>query len=130
MLKKFFNICKVGNIEEVRKALTAGADPTQKVDQRGNTALHAAAIGGQLVVVELLLEQPGVDVNAATEKGHTVLLMAAGLGHMEILALLLRQPGLDLNLGILEQEPSTLQLIEGTRRCSRTCLPTQTLIQM
>ena len=69
MLTKFVNICKVGNIEEVRKALTAGADPTQKVDQRGRTALHAAAKGGHLVVVELLLEQPGVDVNAATDRG-------------------------------------------------------------
>ena len=96
--EKLYNMCIVGNIEEVRKALTGGVDPTQKVGQSGFTALHAAAKGGHLVVVELLLEQPGVDVNAATDRGFTVLHITAGFGHMEILALLLRQPGLDLNV--------------------------------
>ena len=54
----------------------------------------AAAFGHQEVVV-LLLQQPGIDTNAADLQGWTALHFAASNGQEEIVALLLDHPGIE-----------------------------------
>ena len=95
--KEFFEMCSEGKIEELRKALARGTNPNKKLDTDGSTALHAAAVRGHLEVVALLLQQPQVDVNVATNNGSTALHLSAFRGHLEVVALLLQQPQIDLN---------------------------------
>ena len=72
--KKLYNMCRDGAIEEVRMSLARGGDPNKKMmGWDGRTALHAAAGQGHQEVVALLLEQPGVCVNATDNHGVTAL---------------------------------------------------------
>ena len=54
-----------------------------------------AALSGHQEVVALLLQQPGMDTNAADENGWTVLHFVASNGQEEVLALLLDHPGIE-----------------------------------
>jgi ankyrin repeat protein len=58
---------------------------------------HPLNFDGLLHVVELLLKQPGIDVNHADEYGYTALIWASVKGHLNIVELLLEQPGIDVN---------------------------------
>ena len=59
--------------DDIAAALLAkGASPL-KTDGQGRTALHLAAHNGNDDLVKLLLEQPGVDINAVDDFGRTAL---------------------------------------------------------
>ena len=60
-----------GNIEAVRKHLSAGTNVNEK-DNIGNTPLHLAAGFGQTEIIVLLITK-GADVNAKTAIGFTPL---------------------------------------------------------
>ena len=62
---------RTGNIEDVKKHLSAGADVNEK-DKHGLTPLHLAAANGHKELAELLIEK-GADVNAKDEDGWTPL---------------------------------------------------------
>ena len=57
--------------------------------------MHKAAAFGHQEVVALLLQQPGIDTNAADLQGWTALHYAAANGQEEVLALLLDHPGIE-----------------------------------
>ena len=63
----------------------------------GNTALHYAAEAGHAALVQLLLAQDGVNVNAITTDGATPLWYAAVRGHARVVALLTRHPTIDVH---------------------------------
>ena len=63
----------------------------------GETPLAIAAISGHLNIVELLLEQEGIDVNADNDNGDTPLHCAAMNGRLEVVELLLKQKGINVN---------------------------------
>ena len=75
-----------GNIEAVKKHLTAGADVNAK--NGGGTPLHFAALLGRKEIAEMLISK-GADVNAKDEFGYTPLHHAAWNGHTEIAGLLI-----------------------------------------
>ena len=95
--KQLYNLCLKGDIHKVRMVLARGVDTNKKVGTDGWTALHAGAWKGHQEVVELLLKQPGISVNAAESKGRTALHYAANEGHQEVVALLLQQPEIVVN---------------------------------
>ena len=61
------------------------------------TALHVAVLLKNLKMVQLLLNVPGIDVNAMERKGKTPLLIAVCEENPEIVKLLLTHPGIDVN---------------------------------
>ena len=89
-----------GDIAEVQRVLSKGADVNKTVEIPGNPPttgpLLAVAIQyGRPAIAELLL-QHGADVDARREDGHTPLQIAAGSGSITAVELLL-QHGADVN---------------------------------
>jgi uncharacterized protein len=72
----------------IRDAIAAGAD-VNEVDRDGRTALHHAAIHGDLGAVELLLEA-GAQPNISDSDGWTPLHFAAAAYHVPVAEALLR----------------------------------------
>ena len=63
------------------------------------TALHWAAMFGQLEVVKYLLEKVGAEVNVKDNQwGWTALHRAASGGHLEVLKYLLEKVGAEVNV--------------------------------
>jgi len=75
-----------GDVEKVISLLDNGADVNAK-DQRGWTALMAAANSGHAEMVKLLLDK-GADVSLKHAYGWTALSIAKGKGNKEIESLL------------------------------------------
>jgi len=71
--------CELGNKEVAAEAIAEGADVTS-CDQLGFTALHYAASNNQIALLQLLLQEPGVNASAADDSGVTPLMVAASKG--------------------------------------------------
>ncbi len=85
-----------GDAEAARAWLDKGADPDVRGGYRhGETALMAAAAGGHLPVVKLLVER-GAKVNAAGDRGETALMRAVHHGYLPIVQYLIEK-GADVN---------------------------------
>lgn len=98
-----------GNTDLVRKLIARGAD----VNKPGWTALHYAATGGHLPVIELLLEEHAY-IDAGSPNKTTPLMMAAHYGSLSSVKLLLEagaDPTLRNDLG--------LSAVEFAQRASR-----------
>ena len=117
---ELWEICRQGNLEELRTALQAGADP----NSRGldDTCLMVAVRAKREEVVDLLLAQPGIESNAKDETNRTAMHWACSSGTVDILSKLLAVPGVLMNnkteLGwppiaeaIIHENPDTLQLM-------------------
>ena len=93
-------VIDTGDISAVREQVKRGADVNGRAD--GTTPLVRATIGGQVDLVEALLEL-GADVNRTTVSGHTPLSMALTMEREEIVRVLLRagaDPSVRSELGI------------------------------
>ena len=86
-----WELCKAGNIGEVRAALARGADVNDK-DSKGTTALMCAVWNSHNSIVKLLLDQPSVKVNEKDNFGRTALHCAARYNNPEAARLLLLHP--------------------------------------
>lgn len=87
-----------GHVDLARKLIERGAD----VNKTGWTALHYAATGGHLAIIELLLEHHAY-IDAESPNGTTPLMMAAQYGSIDAVRLLLEagaDPGLKNQLGL------------------------------
>ena len=76
--KTFCDICEKGTLEEVGEALANGADVNER--EKGvkrRTSLMLAVSERNEPLVSLLLQQPGIQVNAKDNVGHTALHYAA-----------------------------------------------------
>ena len=80
-----------------RELFLAGADPNTKVGRDNWTCLMRAIRGNHEEVVDLLLAQPGLDVNAKNNSNRTALHYACDKGNIAILSKLLAVPGILLN---------------------------------
>ena len=67
-------------------------------DNFGWTALHYAAENGHFEVVQLLLMQPSINVNAQDEKGWAPIHRAVMNGHYNVLKLLRNCKGINMNI--------------------------------
>lgn len=90
--------CRAGHVGVVRELLSRGAN-VNTISGKGRTALYEAVEWDKEDVVELLLLQDNLDVNAlnAKESNRTALTLAADLRHVNILDRLLRHPIIDAN---------------------------------
>ena len=96
--------CRFGKVEEVREALTSGANPNSiggsdwDLPPGPDTLLNTAASFNQEELVDLLLAQEGIEVN---KRGgyhyHTALHIAVGRGSIACVNKLLAAPGIDVN---------------------------------
>ena len=96
--------CADGKVEEVKEALEAGADPNTRGGPEKMTCLMVATWKSQEKVVDLLLAQPGIQVNAKASNNFTALHFAslrnsAFVEHdgISILKKLVAFPGIELN---------------------------------
>ena len=79
---------KDGNVSRVQDLLASGLDPNAQ-DGDGWSPLIWAAEHGREEVVELLLGQPAINLEARNQVGSTALLLAAEWGHLRVVKLLL-----------------------------------------
>ena len=86
--KDFVELCKSGNIAEVERAITEGANVNSR-DNTGTTALMYLVLNGYTDIAELLMRY-GADVNARELRGLTALMLASWKGHAETAELLLK----------------------------------------
>ena len=85
----------MGNLPAAKACLDRGADVNYLHDTDGTTCLMGAVLGKHQELVSLLLEQPGIEVNAKGDGGRTALHEAARRDAPAILRLLLDFPGID-----------------------------------
>jgi ankyrin repeat protein len=83
--------CQRGHISVVRTLLEKQWDPEDQ-GQVIRTPLSYASEGGHSAIVDLLLKNPIVDVNATDGEKRTPLSYAAALGHSDVVLKLLEQP--------------------------------------
>lgn len=76
-----------GHCELTRLLIYSGLNPQQK-DSFGQTPLHLACLSGDLLTVQLLCEQDGVDINFEDHNGNTPVKLARGRKHKPIVAYL------------------------------------------
>ena len=88
-----WHLCRVGNLDKVRRALARGEDVNSK-DEFDRTGLVLAVLHKRNSVVRLLLEQPTVALNCI-ETGKTALHYAAVGDNVEGVQLLLADPRLN-----------------------------------
>jgi ankyrin repeat protein len=78
-----FQAAREGDVETL-EAYFAAAQPVNEPNARGDTLLIVAAYNGQEKAVELILEQPKLEVDARNKMGLTALAAAAFKGHVGI----------------------------------------------
>ena len=84
-------LCRLIEREEVNVNLVDEEDPCK------STALHFAAMFGQLEAVKCLLEKGGANVELKNKEGRTVVHEAAYYGHLEVVEYLLEKGGAEVN---------------------------------
>ena len=93
-MSNLWNCCLIKDLPYARQAIERGADVNYR--KNGSTCLMLAVSSKNKELVSLLLEQPGIDVNANDMFGYRALHMAAGrLSSPAIIRLLLDFPGID-----------------------------------
>ena len=89
--------CCLGKLQMARELLLAGADPNTKAGRDNWTCLMQAIWRNHEEVVDLLLAQPGIDMNATDNNSNTALHYACHTGNIAILSKLLAVPGILVN---------------------------------
>ena len=86
---KFHLAAKDGDTDTVVAMIDAG-DSIEQItdDEYGVTALHIAAVYGQVPVIQALLSR-GAQIEQEDKDGQTPLILAAWRGHQEVVSLLL-----------------------------------------
>ena len=74
-----------------------GHDPNVR-NSSGRSLLHAACEGGNVSLVQTLIQEHKADVNARDNDGNTPLFVAAGYGQMDVALHLITKFGCDLNV--------------------------------
>jgi ankyrin repeat protein len=119
--QEIITAAETGNLEGVKKALEAGANPSAMGPNSG--ALHCAAFNGHETVVTLLLEK-GATLDAKDKQSYSPLHLAVSRGHVSITEQLLNagaevdvltpQNGTPLHIAAASNYPAVLPvLIKG-----------------
>jgi ankyrin repeat protein len=73
----FFRAVQMDDAATVKSLLAAGVNPNRQNPVGGEPALVIAAREGSMRVLQLLLDQPGIQLDAPAMNGNTALMMAA-----------------------------------------------------
>lgn len=79
-----------GWVDVIEQLALLGAPADGQLRSSGNTALHIAAVHGQLAVLKQLLSSSGLAVDIRNKNGDTPLLFAVSMGHCGCAAALLQ----------------------------------------
>ena len=112
-----------GNTEAVTRLLARGADVNARNNDNKWTVLMVAVGNDAVAIVDRLVRQPGLDVNATDEVRRTALHIAARRGHPAITALLLRRSEIEVNVqDHLGWTPLSMAAFEGHAEVIRLLL--------
>ena len=103
-----------GHAAVVRELLRLGANPNLCC-HRGRSTLHRAIVSGDIQVVRILLEEPGINLQTPdpAKDNYTPLMLAASLSHSDILQALLQKSNIDVNLHSGSYKHTALTLAAG-----------------
>lgn len=73
----FFRLVQLNDYRQLPKLLAAGMDPNVVENERGDTGLILAVREDSMKSFDILLNAPGVDLNARARNGDTALMLAA-----------------------------------------------------
>ncbi len=73
----YFRAVQLDNVGAIRKVLARGLDPNRREPGNGETGLILAMRYDANQTLDLLLSQPGIDIEARAPNGNTALMMAA-----------------------------------------------------
>ncbi|TDM06573.1 MAG: hypothetical protein C4K60_18810 [Ideonella sp. MAG2] len=86
----FFRAINLDLPDLVRKLITQGVDPNTRAED-GQPAIHKAFRDDSPKVVEVLLDQPSLNINIRNNAGETPLMMAAIRGHVNAMKRLIER---------------------------------------
>lgn len=121
----FWKLCWKGDLEGVRVAIRRGDNINQLHVEFGMTGLIWAVWNNHLGVVQLLLDQPSINVNLQNNCGMTALhhCVFSGKDNLGALRLLVASPSLMLNvLDDLLMSPLMAAVYWGSTNCARELL--------
>ncbi|MBM3198844.1 MAG: ankyrin repeat domain-containing protein [Chlamydiae bacterium] len=96
-LEEFFEAAKSGDLKTVQEGLKQGLSINATGGSLNRTALMLAALRGHTNIVQYLLSQENIDLNAQDHAGKTAMMLAAALGHTNVVQYLASREGIDLN---------------------------------
>eukprot|EP01083_Nonionella_stella_P140056 428636_1 len=97
-ITRLVNAVENEDLAEIRKVVLLCETDVNTPDENGDLALSVAAKNGNREAVQIILENPNVDVNGANiSDGWTPLISAVMEGHANIAKLLLENPNVDVN---------------------------------
>lgn len=73
----FFRLVQLNDYRQLPKLLAAGMDPNVVENERGDTGLILAVREDSMKSFDILLNAPGIDLNARARNGDTALMLAA-----------------------------------------------------
>lgn len=82
-VRELLRLAALGDVSGVQSCIRRGVDPSS-VDYDGRGGLHVAAASGNLLVVQFLCAQKGVNINAQDRWHQTALKEAGAGGHSEL----------------------------------------------
>ena len=91
----FLKAVKACQVDEIRGLLAKGADVNAKETEKGDTALHYAAVDGNTEIANILVAN-GADINMKDNDGNTALHRAVLMDYKEMVKLLIAA-GADIN---------------------------------
>lgn len=110
-----WQLCSEGDVEGVRAALGGGAGCNSRGGRGGLTCLMWAAYGGSQGVLEELLAQPGIQVNARSSSNRTALHIGCYYATPTLVSALLKHPGVDCNVREVEGRTPLMGAVEKDR---------------
>lgn len=88
-VEDFFKAAEMDNASEIRSLLQKGLSPNIQEKYRGNTGLITALHEGSMKVFDVLLNAPGIDLEATANNGNNALMIAAYKGNKQAVEMLL-----------------------------------------
>lgn len=106
----FLQACGSGDLSAVQLALETGFNNLSFQSKDGHFALYVAAYYGHAEIVDLLLDQPSLEVNQTLSSGSSALHAACQTHHAQVVEILLSHPGIAVNLVRASDQISPLGL--------------------
>ena len=108
----FLESCVINDVNKVRHILAIGANVNWKIDSCGMSGLHIVAACNYGELLELLLSQPGVDVNITDDGNCSPLMEACYRGHETIVRRLCQVNEIDPNISLEMLEVLELYMLQ------------------
>ncbi len=92
-VEDFFKAIVMDQADEVRRHLQQGMNPNATEKYRGNTGLIVALLEGSMKAFDVLVNAPGINLEATAQNGNNALMIAAYKGNQAALDVLISKGG-------------------------------------